>query len=124
MDGDAFEIRGRLGVGDDWIDRWPTLSHGERKRAQIAVALWRKPNVLAVDEPTNHLDVDAQDMLFNALSTFHGVGILVSHDQRFLDTLARESWHISAEKGKTGTSRRRIDEISQLSIHSETADYP
>ena len=87
MTGDAFEIKGRLGVADDWLERWKTLSHGERKRAQIAVAMWRAPQVLAVDEPTNHLDVEAQNLLFNALSTFHGIGLLVSHDRKLLDDL-------------------------------------
>ena len=90
MNGDAFRIRGRLGIEDDWLERWSSLSHGERKRAQIAVALWRQPQVLAVDEPTNHLDVDAQDLLFDALSTFRGVGILVSHDRRLLDDLCHQ----------------------------------
>jgi len=90
INGDAFRIKGRLGVGDDWLERWSTLSHGERKRAQIAVAMWRKPQVLAVDEPTNHLDVEAQDLLFEALSTFHGVGMLVSHDRKLLDDLCHQ----------------------------------
>jgi ATPase subunit of ABC transporter with duplicated ATPase domains len=88
--GDAYKIKGRLGVKDDWLERWDTLSHGERKRAQIAVALWRDPQVLAVDEPTNHLDIEAQDLLFEALSTFDGVGLLVSHDRRFLDDLCAQ----------------------------------
>ena len=90
MNGEAFEIKGRLGIQDDWIERWSTLSHGERKRAQIAVAMWRKPQALAVDEPTNHLDADAQDLLFAALSAFGGVGILVSHDRRLLDDLCHQ----------------------------------
>jgi ATPase subunit of ABC transporter with duplicated ATPase domains len=90
MDGEAFGIKGRLGVEDDWIQRWTTLSHGERKRAQIAVAMWRKPQVLAVDEPTNHLDATAQDLLFDALSTFRGVGLLVSHDRKLLDDLCHQ----------------------------------
>ncbi len=90
MDGDAFEIKGRLRVDDDWVARWTTLSHGERKRAQIAVALWRKPQVLAVDEPTNHLDAEAQDLLFAALSNFQGVGLLVSHDRDLLDNLCKQ----------------------------------
>ncbi|MGD8523323.1 MAG: ATP-binding cassette domain-containing protein [Desulfobacterales bacterium] len=90
MNGEAFRIKGRLGVEDDWIERWATLSHGERKRAQIAVAMWRKPQVLAVDEPTNHLDVEAQDLLFEALSIFHGVGLLVSHDRKLLDDLCHQ----------------------------------
>ncbi|MRR09367.1 ATP-binding cassette domain-containing protein, partial [bacterium] len=50
QDADACRIRGRLAIRHDWPCRWPTLSHGERKRAQIAVALWRKPSILAVDE--------------------------------------------------------------------------
>lgn len=87
MNGDAFEIRGRLGVGDDWHTRWPTLSHGERKRAQLAVALWRRPQALAVDEPTNHLDADVQALIYTALSTFQGIGLLVSHDRNLLDDL-------------------------------------
>ncbi len=89
-DGDAFEIKGRLGVAGDWIQRWATLSHGERKRAQIAVAIWRKPQVLAVDEPTNHLDATAQNLLFDSLSTYRGIGLLVSHDRKLLDGLCHQ----------------------------------
>ena len=62
-----------LGVEPEWTDRWDSLSHGERKRAQIAAALWRRPDVLALDEPTNHL-----------------VGLLVSHDRDFLDELCSQ----------------------------------
>jgi macrolide transport system ATP-binding/permease protein len=90
VDGDACEIKDQLGVQNNWTQRWSTLSHGERKRAQAAVALWRKPAVLAMDEPTNHLDSEARDLLFEALLTFRGVGILVSHDRNFLDGLCSQ----------------------------------
>ncbi len=90
VDREAVLIKGRLGVEDDWGKRWKTLSHGERKRAQIAVALWQKPQVLAVDEPTNHLDIEAQNKLFAALSDFRGVGILVSHDRALLNNLCHQ----------------------------------
>ena len=83
-------LRGRLGVGGDWPGRWGTLSHGERKRAQIAVALWRRPRVLAVDEPTNHIDLPARRLLAEALARFDGVGLLVSHDRELLDSLCRQ----------------------------------
>jgi ATPase subunit of ABC transporter with duplicated ATPase domains len=63
------------------------LSHGERKRAQIAVALWREPAVLALDEPSNHIDADARALLVRALTEFAGVGLLVSHDRALLDEL-------------------------------------
>ncbi len=86
-DGAACEIKGLLGVQPDWKSRWATLSHGERKRAQIAAALWQAPAVLAIDEPTNHIDADARNFLINALRSFRGIGLLVSHDRELLDQL-------------------------------------
>lgn len=86
-DADACKIKGRLGIENEWLERWETLSHGERKRAQIGVVLWRQPSVLAVDEPTNHLDKEARDMVAGALRTYKGVGLLVSHDRELLDGL-------------------------------------
>jgi ATPase subunit of ABC transporter with duplicated ATPase domains len=64
---DATVLKARLRVAEDWPERWSTLSHGERKRAQIAVALWREPAVLALDEPSNHIDADARRLLLRAL---------------------------------------------------------
>jgi ATPase subunit of ABC transporter with duplicated ATPase domains len=87
---DATVLKSRLRVGDDWPERWPTLSHGERKRAQIAVALWREPAVLALDEPSNHIDADARRLLLQALKEFGGVGLLVSHDRALLDELCTQ----------------------------------
>ena len=90
MDGEAWKVKGRLGLEADWLERWESLSHGERKRAQIAVALWLKPRVLAVDEPTNHIDAPARRLLGGALRDFGGVGLLVSHDRELLDRLCRQ----------------------------------
>ena len=70
--------------------RWPTLSHGERKRAQIAVALWQQPDVLLLDEPTNHIDITAHELLIEALTSFRGIGLLVSHDRDLLDLLCQQ----------------------------------
>lgn len=83
----AMLIKGQLGVQAEWLERWPTLSHGERKRAQISVALWLAPEMLAIDEPTNHVDAEARTILINALRSYNGVGLLVSHDRELLDTL-------------------------------------
>ncbi|MEM9304809.1 MAG: ATP-binding cassette domain-containing protein [Pseudomonadota bacterium] len=86
-DHEAIELRRRLAVEPDFLVRWDTLSHGERKRAQLAHALWQKPDVLAIDEPTNHIDRTARDLLLDSLRRFRGVGLLVSHDRALLDEL-------------------------------------
>ncbi len=91
MDAEACTLRGRLLIEEDWASRWPTLSHGERKRAQLAVALWQQPDVMLVDEPTNHLDEEARALLTGALTSFRGIGLIVSHDRALLDLLCRQS---------------------------------
>ncbi|MDJ0835240.1 MAG: ATP-binding cassette domain-containing protein [Acidobacteriota bacterium] len=83
-------LAARLGIDWDYGERWATLSMGERKRLQIAVALHRAPVLLAVDEPTNHLDADSREMLAQALERFQGVGLLVSHDRDLLDRLCMQ----------------------------------
>lgn len=86
-DGLAAELRGRLGVDAEALERWETLSPGERKRWQVAAALAREPDVLLLDEPTNHLDVEARECLVGALRRFGGLGVIVSHDRALLDAL-------------------------------------
>ena len=83
----ASEVIGRLGIESAWVRRWKSLSHGERKRAQIAVALWQQPEVLALDEPTNHIDAEVRALLAGALRDYRGIGLLVSHDRQLLDDL-------------------------------------
>ncbi|MCG8477994.1 MAG: ATP-binding cassette domain-containing protein [Spirochaetales bacterium] len=85
--GEAGRIRSILGVGDDWPWRWESLSHGERKRAQIAVALWRESPILLLDEPGNHLDRASRGLITAALERYEGIGVLVSHDRELLDAL-------------------------------------
>lgn len=84
---DAVRIRSALGLDDEWLWRFDTLSHGERKRVQVACALQLQPAVLALDEPTNHLDAPTRALLLDALGGYRGVGLLVSHDRAFLDAL-------------------------------------
>jgi len=83
----AGSLYSRLEMEADWPWRWETLSFGERKRAQIAAALYREPAVLALDEPDNHLDREGQELLARCLADFRGIGLVVSHDRRFLDGL-------------------------------------
>jgi len=83
--------RAQLAVPEDALERWPTLSPGERKRAQLAWALGCGPALLAVDEPTNHLDEETRDRVMEALRAHRGVGLLVSHDRTLLDALTRRT---------------------------------
>jgi len=75
---------------------WHTLSGGERQRVQIARALAQEPDVLLLDEPTNDLDVDTLRALEDALMTFPGCAVVISHDRWFLDRLCT---HILAYEG-------------------------
>lgn len=90
-DKEACRLHGSLQVERDWLYRWDTLSHGERKRAQVACALWQDPEVMAVDEPTNHLDSTAIQLVTNALGSYRGIGILVSHDRTLADILCKRT---------------------------------
>ncbi len=90
----ASELKGRLALDGDELERWPTLSPGERKRWQIAAALAREPDVLLLDEPTNHLDVEARDRLLSALGRFRGIGVIVSHDRSVLERLPRATLRV------------------------------
>jgi ATPase subunit of ABC transporter with duplicated ATPase domains len=83
-----FSLLSHLGIGDDWVGRWDTLSGGEKKRCVIADILIRKPDVLILDEPANHIDEATMKLLANALLTFEGTGIIVSHNMAFLNGLA------------------------------------
>ncbi len=87
-DGPAWRLRGELQLDGAALERWSTLSPGERRRWQIAAALAREPRVLLLDEPTNHLDADGRALVLAALQRFRGAGILVSHDRALLEALS------------------------------------
>jgi len=91
LDGVGRRILGELRLEPGELERWPTLSPGERKRWQIGAALAANPAVLLLDEPTNHLDGDARMILTEALQRYRGVGMVVSHDRRFLKELTTKT---------------------------------
>jgi ATPase subunit of ABC transporter with duplicated ATPase domains len=74
--------------GADQQKRIADLSGGERNRVHLAKLLKRGGNLLLLDEPTNDLDVDTLRALEEALLTFVGCVVVVSHDRWFLDRIA------------------------------------
>ena len=84
---ESIRLRDLLKIGDDWGNRWDTLSYGERRRLQIAAAIWTRPSVLALDEPFNHLDTEGRSLLIESMTEYRGCGLLVSHDRHAMDIL-------------------------------------
>ncbi len=96
------EIHGRAYVssfnfkGSDQQKKVGVLSGGERNRVLLARKIREGGNVLLLDEPTNDLDVDTLRALEDALETFPGCAVVISHDRWFLDRLAT---HVLAFEG-------------------------
>ena len=90
-DGLALRLHGQLALEPGSLERWESLSPGERKRWQVGAALFAEPEAIALDEPTNHLDSDARQQLIHALAAFRGIGLLVSHDRTLLDALTERT---------------------------------
>ena len=86
---EARSLLAKFGLGADHVDRaGRDLSPGERTRAVLATLMAEGVNCLVLDEPTNHLDVEAIEQLEQALASFEGTLLLVSHDRRFLEAVA------------------------------------
>ena len=72
------------------------LSPGERTRAALALLQARGVNLLVLDEPTNHLDLPAIEQLEQALESYDGTLLLVTHDRRMLETVRTDRrWHVA-----------------------------
>ncbi len=81
--------------GDQVISPVGRLSPGERTRAALALLQVRGVNLLVLDEPTNHLDLPAIEQLEQALESYDGALLLVSHDRRLLDNVRLDQrWHV------------------------------
>jgi len=97
----ARTLLAKFGLGAEHVHRGAkTLSPGERTRASLALLMANGANLLVLDEPTNHLDLPAIEQLEQALDTFAGTVILVTHDRDLLQRV-RLTRTIDVERGAT-----------------------
>ncbi|MEV6273844.1 ABC-F family ATP-binding cassette domain-containing protein [Nocardia sp. NPDC051832] len=96
-DADVRTLLAKFGLRGPHVMRaCETLSPGERTRAALALLQARGVNLLILDEPTNHLDLPAIEQLEQAVESFTGTMILVTHDRRMLDSVsATRRWHMN-----------------------------
>ena len=80
--------------GDDAEKKVKVLSGGEKTRLSLCKLLLEPYNFLILDEPTNHLDIVSKEILKDALETYSGTLIIVSHDRDFLDGLTDKVFYI------------------------------
>ncbi|MDP3949671.1 ABC-F family ATP-binding cassette domain-containing protein [Microbacterium sp.] len=96
--GEVRTLLAKFGLRADHVDRAVgELSPGERTRAALALLQARGINLLVLDEPTNHLDLPAIEQLEQALESYRGTLLLVTHDRRMLDTVQTDRrWRVEA----------------------------
>ena len=77
-----------LFTGDDVFKEISALSGGERGRVSLAKLMLSEANFLILDEPTNHLDIPSKEILEEALNSYTGTVLYVSHDRYFINQTA------------------------------------
>ena len=107
--------------GEDIDKKVSVLSGGERARLGMAKLMLSPYNVLALDEPTNHMDIRSKDVLKQALKSFEGTLIVVSHDRDFLEGLVDKLYEFRDGKVQEHLGgvedflrRRKLESLQEL----------
>ena len=128
-----LKLRDILGAflfkGEDIDKKVAVLSGGERARLAMAKLILNPYNLLALDEPTNHMDIRSKDILKQALKSYDGTLIIVSHDRDFLDGLVDKLYEFRDGKVKEHLGgvqdfleRRRLENLSELERHCKVVE--
>jgi ATP-binding cassette, subfamily F, member 3 len=122
------KIRNLLGAflfrGDDVEKPVRVLSGGERSRLALLKMLLHPANLLILDEPTNHLDLTSKDVLLEALKTFEGTVLFVSHDRAFIEELADRVLELedgSAPRWYVGDYRYFLEKKAAIQVEAAAA---
>ena len=132
-----LKLRDILGAflfkGEDIDKKVAVLSGGERARLAMAKLMLKPYNLLALDEPTNHMDIRSKDILKQALKSYDGTLIIVSHDRDFLDGLVDKLYEFRDGRVKEHLGgvqefleRRRLESLNELERHykPQSAEKP
>ncbi|MBF9014383.1 MULTISPECIES: ABC-F family ATP-binding cassette domain-containing protein [unclassified Oceanispirochaeta] len=98
------KLRGMLGAflfsDDDIFKKCAVLSGGEKNRLALLKLLLEPVNLLVMDEPTNHLDLTSKDVLLEAMKSYEGTLVFVSHDRYFIEALAGSVMELTPGKAE------------------------
>ena len=114
--------------GDDAEKKVSVLSGGERARLAMACMVMKPGNLLVLDEPTNHLDILSKEILQDAIKTYDGTLVIVSHDREFLEGLTEKVFEFH-ENGITEylgdinyfLGKKNFDDVRQIDTKNENA---
>jgi ATPase subunit of ABC transporter with duplicated ATPase domains len=105
--GYVLNVVSRLGSRPQRLLESRDPSPGEIRKLLLALGMARSPHLIVMDEPTNHLDLPSIEALESALDECPCGLVLVSHEERFLERLARVRWRITMQPA--GDSRLGVD---------------
>ncbi len=88
----------------------------------LALATLDQPNLLILDEPTNHLDIDARSELLDALNSFNGAVVLVSHDRRLIEATADRLFLVA--NGTVTPFDGDLDDYRRFLLSGESSPKP
>lgn len=92
----------RIGYLTQEIENLPTLSGGQKKLALLADLIYSNLyDVLLLDEPDNHLDIDNKEWLAQAIKSFNGLIIMISHDRHLLKDVSTHTWLVEDREIRT-----------------------
>lgn len=107
--------------GDDAFKSIDVLSGGERGRVVLMKLLLSKCNFLVLDEPTNHLDIESKEVLEDALMSFQGTILFISHDRYFINKLSTKVVEMTAHGSHTysGNYTTYLDHKNDIKVEKE-----